>query len=230
MLAPSLAMWAPLARAQAVTRAAMVTRAMTLRSADLLADVDVLQQAYEQLHPGLYRYNTPAEMRAHVDALRARFSQDRTLADAYLAFSDFAATVRCGHTYANFFNQTKAVRQALFDSNDALLPFHFRWLQRRMVVTQNFSSDASIVAGSEVVSINGISVSAILTRLMVVARADGGNDAKRVAYLQVQGDDRIEAFDVYLPLCFPQIGRALTLVVRDPVSRLARTARVAAIT
>lgn len=230
MIAPLLAVALPgRATAQDVLPPAL-TRVTLLRSADLLADVDVLQQAFEQLHPGLLRYNTPSEMLEHFEALRARFSQDRTLADVYLAFSEFAATLRCGHTYANFYNQSKAVSQALFERNDTLLPFYFRWVQQRMVVTRNFSPDATLVPGSEIVSIDGLSTSMILTRLMAVARADGGNDAKRIAYLQVQGDDRIEAFDVFLPLCFPKIGRALTLVVRDPATRVARTTRASAIT
>jgi len=29
-----------------------------LKSADLLADAAILRSAYEQLHPGLYRYNS----------------------------------------------------------------------------------------------------------------------------------------------------------------------------
>ncbi|MFD0738109.1 hypothetical protein ACFQZQ_02235 [Lysobacter koreensis] len=68
----------------------------------LQADVDVIQQAYEALHPELYRYNTPASMRAHFAALRADLDGHRILADTYLALARFAAQVRCGHSYADF--------------------------------------------------------------------------------------------------------------------------------
>ncbi len=59
--------------------------------------------------------------------------------------------------------------------------------------------------GTEVLSIDGVATAQILAALMTVARADGSNDAKRVTQMEVQGFARIEAFDVYLPLLFPQI-------------------------
>jgi Peptidase family S41 len=189
----------------------------TLRAADLQADVGVLEKAYTQLHPGLYRYNTPAQMSGHFQALRRALDHDQSVADAYLAFSQFAATLRCGHSYANFYNQPKAIQAALFDAGPRV-PFHFRWLGDRMVVTRNLSTDASLVPGTEVLAIDGIPSATILARLMTIARADGANDAKRIASLEVQGNDGYEAFDVFLPLFFPQTARPdrpFVLAVRD---------------
>ena len=152
-------------------------------------------------------------MDAHFAALEREFSRDRSLADAYLILSTFAATVKCGHTYANFFNQPKAVAHALF--RGPRLPFHFRWIDGRMIVTRTFADDARIVAGAEIVAINGVSATDILSRLMTVARADGNNDAKRVAYLEGQGTSRLEAFDIFFPLLFaPASDRFLLRVVR----------------
>jgi hypothetical protein len=62
-------------------------------------------------------------------------------------------------------------------------------------------------------------VAAILARLLTVARADGNNDAKQVAYLQVDGTSRYEAFDIYWPLFFPSAAPLVTLRVRDPERR-----------
>jgi C-terminal processing protease CtpA/Prc len=185
-----------------------------LRAADLQADVAILRRAYETLHPGLLRYNTPAQMDAAFGALEAEFRQDRTLAEAYLAFSVFAAGVKCGHTYPNFFNQPDSVAKALFQA--PRLPFYFRWLGRRMIVTRSFTADTRVRAGTEVLAINDVPVDAILERLMTVARADGNNDAKRVASLQVEGTSRLEAFDIYWPLFFPSSAPVVTLRTRDP--------------
>jgi len=54
-----------------------------LRAADLQADVALLRRAYETLHPGLLRYNTPAQIGAAFSALELEFKQDRTLAQTY---------------------------------------------------------------------------------------------------------------------------------------------------
>ena len=200
-----------------------------LRSSDLLADAAVLRRAYETLHPGLLRYNTPEQMSAHFDALNQALSLDQSLQQAYLAFSIFAARIRCGHTYANFFNQTTAIASALFE-RDNRLPVHFVWLDRRIVVTRNFSSDPAIVPGTEILSIDDIPVALILERLMTIARADGQNDSKRIAWLQVTGEEPVEAFDVFLPLLFPSIGARQRLRVRSPGAKSSRVTIVDAIT
>lgn len=199
-----------------------------LAAAGLQADVDVLEQAYQQLHPGLYRYNTPAQMAAHFRDLRKSLDHNQSLADAYLAFSIFAAKVECGHTYANFFNQPESIAQLLFRSSNRV-PFQFRWLDGRMVITRNLSTDASLVPGTEVLSIDGIAASKILARLLSVARADGSNDAKRVVSMDVQGNDRYEAFDIFLPLFYPHIGAQQTFVVKSPTDAVSRPVTVAAL-
>ncbi len=183
-----------------------------LAAKDLQGDVAILRRSYETLHPGLYRYNTPEQMDKAFRDLSAEFQQDRTLAEAYLAFSVFAAKVKCGHTYPNFYNQADAIQNALFKAGR--VPFYFRWLGERMIVTKSFATDPRLRAGTEVLSINGHPADVILKRLMTVARADGSNDAKRISYLEVQGTDRYEAFDVYFPLFFPSTDPQMTLRVR----------------
>jgi hypothetical protein len=51
--------------------------------------VEVLRRVYETAHPGLYRYNTKSQMDEHFARLRAELARDRTLAEAYVAFSQF---------------------------------------------------------------------------------------------------------------------------------------------
>ena len=182
-------------------------------AADLKDDVAILRRAYQELHPGLYRYNTKTQMDANFAWLESEFSRDRTLSEAYLAFSIFTAKLKCGHSYANFFNQTKAISTALFKQQDKV-PFYFRWLNGRMIVSKNFSIDPSLPPGTEIVSINGVNTKEILAKLMTVARADGSNDAKRVAYLEVLGNDRFEAFDVFYPLFYPVEDTKFELIVR----------------
>jgi hypothetical protein len=55
--------------------------------------------------------------------------------------------------------------------------------------------------------------------LMRYARADGHNDAKRVALLEVRGDDTIEFFDVFQGLLFPPQGTAHRIAATLPDGR-----------
>jgi hypothetical protein len=223
----------PPGRASGVASPAAPAQPLTaqtrIAAAPLLADVDVLERAYRALHPGLARYNTPAQLDASFARLRAEFAGGATLAEAYLAYSRFAATIRCGHTYANFYNQSGAVAAALLQS-PTRVPFRFRWVDGEMVVLANDSADASLVPGTRVLALEGVPTREILRAMLPLARADGGNDAKRIASLEVRGNDRYEAFDVFLPWLFPQVDGRQALRVQSPGDRAPREVTVAALT
>lgn len=169
--------------------------------ADLKGDIAILRSAL-QLHPGLYRYSARDEVEERALALESAFTSAKDQATRYLALSSFLASIRCGHTYANFFNQSTAVSADLFD-RPTRLPFRFRWLERRMVVTED-PNQLGLVPGTEVSKINGLPAAKLLDTLLPYARADGHNDAKRRALLEVQGFERIEYFDVFHGLIFDQ--------------------------
>lgn len=216
----------------AIGGAALMAPARTLAAQEVTArgfaeDVTVLRRAYGLLHPGLYRYNTHAEMEARFDRLQARLSAGGDRAEAFVALAELTAAVRCGHTYPNFYNQKKAVAAALFEGRDRL-PFHFRWLGRRMLVIRNLSPEPALGRGTEIVSIDGRPAGAILDRLTPLSRADGHNQAKRIRNLEVRGEDEYAAFDIYYPMVFrPRDGR-FRLQVRAPGDDHVRTIDVAA--
>ncbi|HEU4536736.1 MAG TPA: S41 family peptidase [Polyangiaceae bacterium] len=199
-----------------------------LRSAELLADAALLRRTYEALHPGLYRYTTPARLAARYAELERALGRDQTLQEAYVAIAAFTASVKCGHSYPNFFNQPKEVAAALF-AGLPRLPFFFRWLGGRMVVTRSFAGDARLAPGAEVLAIDGVPAPTLLARLLPLARADGSNDAKRVSVLEARGESKYEAFDVYYPMLFPPRGGAVELLVADARTGARATLRAATV-
>lgn len=169
-----------------------------LSVAAMRGDLSLLQHAYERLHPGLYRYATPAQVAARCAAARDATSTPLAFDVFYLRVSRLLATIRCGHSYANFSNQPAGVRAALFEA-PARLPLEFLWLGDRMVVTRDPHA-TGIAPGSAVIAIDGVPAAALLRDLLAVARADGHNDGKRRRLMSVQGGERYESFDVFLPL------------------------------
>ncbi len=202
----------------AALAACLATGAGPAAAADIAGDIDILQRAYTTLHPGLLRYATSAQTEAGFARLKQDWSRAPSQTDAYLSLSRFLATVRCGHTYASFYNQKRAVADALF-AGAHRLPFQFRWLGDRMVITKNQSADARLVPGTEVLSANGRAASRILHDLLPYARADGHNDAKRRALMEVQGFDRFETFDIFHGLVFGAPNGGFHLRVRLPGKR-----------
>ncbi|WP_425228168.1 S41 family peptidase [Sphingomonas sp.] len=196
--------------------ACAATVATVLSPDAMRADIALLRRAYEMLHPGLLRYNTPAQSAARFATLANSCARPMTLPAFYLRLSRFLATVQCGHSYANFYNQSRTVQAALFDAPDRL-PLSFLWLGPRMIVTADpFAT--GIVPGSEVLAIDGRPAGEVLAALMTMARADGGNDGKRRRLMSVQGEDGYESFDIFFSLLFGGRTR-YRLLVADPAGR-----------
>lgn len=176
--------------------------APSFTAAQLAEDFSLLRQVFEQLHPGLYRYHTKASLDESFRTLLGAVEHGASLAEAYRALSVFLATIRCGHTYANFFNQPKALADRLFRSGATRVPFWFVWRGERMVISRDFSG--RLPPGTTVVAVDGVPAPTILRTLLTVARADGSNDHQRVSALEIHGDTDLEAFDIYFPLFFSQ--------------------------
>ncbi len=185
---------------------------MRLSAADVMDDIEVVRRALA-LHPGLYRYSTPREVADRLDRLHAAFGAADTTEQRYLVLSRFLATIRCGHTYGNFFNQKTSIAAALFD-RPTRLPFQFTWIEGSMIVTGD-PSGIGLPVGAEVTTIDGIESSRMLAELMAYARADGSNDGKRTSLLNVTGSESIEFFDVFHGLVFGRpMGGAHQLTLR----------------
>jgi hypothetical protein len=174
----------------------------TIPAAGLREDVEIARKAYTSLHPGLYRYNTPEEIEAAFDELADGFAEGSTLSEAYLAFAELLASIRCGHTYGNFWNQSAEVQEQLFNGADKL-PFTFRIVGERMVVTRNATDEPRLRPGTVITAIGGVPTGELLERLMRLIHADGASDHQRRFELQVSGIGEFEPFDVYQPLLFP---------------------------
>lgn len=185
----------------AFTASAMSKRAIALTTAS--GDVAIIREILTTLHPGLYRYSSPKAIEAGLQTLEQQWGAQPDLAARYLNLSRFLATIKCGHSYANFFNQSRKVSAQLFDPPiPTRLPFAFKWIGEVMVVTQDQSGTGLLKRGAIVKAVNGVPTRTILNRLMPYVRADGSNNAKRRALLSVDGSEDIQTFDVFYGLLY----------------------------
>lgn len=191
---------------------AAVGLAPAARAAETRGDIAILRDLLTSLHPGLYRYASPRQTEQRLAALERTWDAAAGLEQRYLALSAFLATIRCGHSYASFFNQSQPVADALFE-RPTRLPFAFRWIGDEMVVTANHSSaggrtEVWLPVGSIIRAVDGVPVRDMLRRLLPFARVDGHNDGKARSLLSVTGSNGIEFFDVFHGLVYgaPQGG------------------------
>jgi hypothetical protein len=188
---------------------------------ELASDVDLIAETLTTLHPGLLRYNAQIQIDATMTSLKRSFAGAPDLTQRYLVLSRFLAMLKCGHSYANFFNQKREVQQALFDKRSRL-PFAMRWVGEGMFVTSEQEKlPSSLTRGTQVGAINGVPVRTMLAALLPYARADGNNDGKRRNLLNLRGLSRYEFFDVFHGLVYGEPpGGVFRLDVKTPDGKI----------
>lgn len=183
-------------------------------SQDLLGDVAILRQTWEAMHPGLYRYNTTAQIADRFAALEAAWAAPGSFQDRLLALTRVTAAIRCGHTFPSPYNSSDTVVEQMYPAR-ALVPFRFRWIAGCMVVTRDDSAEQALPRGSVIRAVNGVPTADLLAALIPLARADGGNDGKRISLMEVRGEDGYETFDIHLPLVLGGLVDAADFTLAD---------------
>jgi Peptidase family S41 len=176
----------------------------TFSPAQLKEDFDVFKKALVAIHPGIYRYNTPESLEKEFAKLESKLTKSLSEDEVFLFFSQFTEKIKCGHTYANPYNQNGLVRERVFNRKN-YPPFYFRIVNRRMIITENASSNP-LVKGSEITRINGVSVEEIIQKLLTVTKADGNSTLEhRINSIELTRfeAERYALFDMYFPLLFP---------------------------
>ncbi|HMT06638.1 MAG TPA: S41 family peptidase [Pyrinomonadaceae bacterium] len=177
-------------------------------------DLAILKRTLTTLHPGIYRYITPSALDTEFANLEAELKDTMAEGKFFVLVSQLLNKLNCGHTYTNPYNQNEAVRTRSFGGR-TYLPFFFDIVDRRMFITANASS-ARLAAGSEITSINGVSVSKIIDKLLTVTKADGTSTLEhRLDSISLRRGDaeRYALFDMYFPLFFPMKDEVVDLEI-----------------
>lgn len=191
------------------------TDAQTISSDGLLKDFQVMKGVLMNHHPGLYRFQDSLTVAANFSTLEQKLRKDLSLSEAYLLFSKFTASIKCGHTFCSFYNQNGQTKDSLFNKADKV-PFTFSLFDRRMFIQKNVSGKDALVPGSEIIEINNLPVSLIIDTLIQYVKGDGGNNLKRLNDLNLSGLGKFEAFDIFFPLLFPPKEGAYSLKIQQP--------------
>lgn len=173
-------------------------------------DARILKTALTELHPALTKYLTQAQLDTAFSKFETRAQAARNSADMYLAATEMAAAIRCGHTWTNVLNQEGESKKTLLETNDKL-PFMMMLIANRWLVLA--SADPLVSAGDEIISINGMSASNIVNTMMPYLRADGSSDGKRLQQLNHNRGDYSQ-MDIVWPLLSPPINGYFDLDIR----------------
>ena len=191
-------------------------------------DLRILKRALTELHPGLFRYTTPAALDAEFAAAEAAVAQGASRGQMFLLASRIAASVHCGHTWTNRYNQRQDVQDAVFNRADKL-PISLRWIEGRALVTGSMLP--GVAAGAELLTIDDRAVAQISAALLPYLRADGLHaGALAKCWSQLDSGSNGGAMDRLFPLLFPPEEGKYRLSVRDHPGAAARSVSAAPVT
>jgi C-terminal processing protease CtpA/Prc len=192
----------------------------------LTEDFSIFKKALMEIHPGLFRYHTKSGMDSIFNHFQQVFAKPLSYREAFLNFTRVTSAIQCGHTYPNFYNQTGFIKEVVLDQKDKL-PFSFRVLDEKIIITQNIIENANIPIGTEIIAIDGIPARTLLAETAKLVKADGGNDGKRYADLNTFGAGGFyEMFDCYFPLLYPPAQGQYTLQIIKPGNSITETLKV----
>ena len=188
----------------AQAQAPLLVQGNSLQKDSLISDLNWLEKALTNVHPGLYRYNSEAEIKQHLEQLKGKMYDGISEAEFVKYLSQTVMKIRCGHTYVNPWNMKKSIRGRLY-GGEIFFPIGFKVVDKKMIVTHNASEVSEIKTGTEIVAINGFSAATIYDSLATVTQRDGNNLSPLNQYISLD-DFRVydwQRFDLYFPIFFP---------------------------
>lgn len=165
---------------------------------DARADVALLRRGFETIHPGLYRYASKKEIDAAFAMLEEAASGPITELALHREIALMLAKIHCDHTKAEMSDALTKYRE----SNPTHLPFRFRLIEGRMIVISNDGQPSSPPIGSEILTVNGITVPNLLIKLGKTVAYDGDTDQAIAVKLGDDSDLMGDDFNEYYPSFF----------------------------
>jgi C-terminal processing protease CtpA/Prc len=158
--------------------ASKAATASVLSLAQEQEDFDLMRQALEEAHSGLYRYSTKMEMDRTFSNFRAKLAP--SMPDFAAVLAGMLAQIKCGHTRITPDEQTlKGMREG------RLFPLRVSIEGKRLYVVLNETPDDSTIhPGIEIVKINDKSVTEILDRILPTVPGDGDVETGKWESLQ----------------------------------------------
>jgi hypothetical protein len=175
----ALAMCVPLFLSAAAAPGGSQSAAAEMTSAAAREDFDLMRQALEEAHSGLYRYSTKAEIDKAFDAARAKLGRPMSKRQFLAAMSEALTPVRCGHT---------GIRpdDALGAEMKQARTFPLRVMPegtRLKVLFNDTPDDATLRPGMEVLEISGVRAAELLERCLRLESGDGDIESGKRAHI-----------------------------------------------
>jgi len=130
---------------------------------EIIEDLDYLNNSLKDAHYNLYAYTSKEKFSKNFQNIKKSITKDSVnLLQATTIFQKVISTVNNGHTEINF---PGASYGTYAYSAGTIFPLEIAFENNKNLIRKNFSNNPEIKIGSEIVSINGILMTAILAEI-----------------------------------------------------------------
>lgn len=138
--------------------------------AQVIEDLTYLYESLQDAHYDVYAYVTKEKFKAVYEQLKHSVNKDSlSLLEANLIFQRLSSAVNNGHTEIDF---PKSAYSQYAYAGGTLFPLEIAFEEDKSLIRKNFSQNKAIKTGSEIISINGESIDAILTKIYPLISAE----------------------------------------------------------
>ncbi|MGN6616062.1 MAG: S41 family peptidase [Ilyomonas sp.] len=136
----------------------------------LKQDHELFVRALKEAHAGLHRYASAETMDSLFATTEKAIDHDMTSEEFYKLMMPVVAKIKCGHT--KWYPENKPDDMYAFHSMD-IFPLRLYFVNKKAFFLYSYDSTISILPGTEIMSIDGISIPSIIEELHAFMTIDG---------------------------------------------------------
>ena len=139
----------------------------------LKEDFQTWRNTLGKTHANLYLYTTKKRLDIVFDSMSQNINKPMTALEFYTYITPLVSVIKDGH---NYIHPSDALVD-YYNKNELFFPFHVTYsVDKKLLIDMNLSTDSTILAGTEIISINGISTEKIWSELIRRQPRDGYNE------------------------------------------------------
>lgn len=137
---------------------------------DVLEDLAFLRQSLEEAHFDLYAYTPKSEFDANYENIKKEINKDSfSLLEAISIFQKVISKAKNGHTEIGFPGKPYGVYA---NTGGTLFPLEIAFEDGKSLIRKNWSNNDSIKIGAEILNINSVSMTNILSEIYPLISAE----------------------------------------------------------
>lgn len=147
--------------------------------ANLKKDVDQIRKTLEKGHPNLYLYIDKVQLNKKLDSLKNSINEPIKSETFIIKLLSQLSSIGDGHiiVYADQskFTKEENARYAKADRSP-IFQFEYKTIDKRLFITKTLTKDTSLTTTMEILSIDRVPVTTIISNILKILPADGHNE------------------------------------------------------